>query len=149
MNQNPSTAKLRIWTLRFWGFRGPGFRSARHVFCGDASRLFLAHFPKHLNSVLGRTELCHEVRHRGPQKPQIIRNANHHLALLEEFPQNLKNVISDSFLSLFDPRFREPLFSRADPCSVDFGRVDFFSSCFSKENGKTKIHRKIPPHLFG
>ena len=76
-----STAKLRIWTLRIWGFRGPGFRSARQVLCGDASRLFLAHFSKHLSSVSGRTELCHEVRIPGPQKPQIIRNENHHLAL--------------------------------------------------------------------
>ena len=76
-----STAKLRIWTLRIWGFRGPGFRSARQVLCGDASRLFLDHFSQHLNSVLGRTELCHEVWNPRPQKPQIIHNENHHLAL--------------------------------------------------------------------
>ena len=44
---------LRIWTLRIWGFRGPGFRSARQVLCRDASRLFLDHFPKHLSTVLG------------------------------------------------------------------------------------------------
>ena len=69
-----STAKLRIWTLRIWGFRTPGFHSARQVLCEDASRLFLDHFPKHLSSVLGRTELCHEVRNPGPQKPQVIRN---------------------------------------------------------------------------
>ena len=66
----PSTAKLRIWTLRIWGFQGPGFHSARQVFCGDASRLFLDHFSKHLSSVLGRTELCHEVRNPGPQNPK-------------------------------------------------------------------------------
>ena len=77
------TAKLRIWTLRIWGFRGPGFRFARHVLCGDASRLFLDNFPKHLSTVLGWTELCHEVRNPGPQKPQIIRNENHHLALFD------------------------------------------------------------------
>ena len=65
-----STARLRIWTLRIWGFRGPGFRSARQVLCGDASRLFLDHFSKHLSSVLGRTELCHEVRNPGPQNPK-------------------------------------------------------------------------------
>ena len=65
------------------GFRGPGFRSARQVLCGDASRLLLDHFCKHLRSVLGRTELCHDVRIPRPQKPQIIRNDNHHLALLE------------------------------------------------------------------
>ena len=44
-------------SLRIWGFRGPGFRSGRQVLCGDASRLFLDPFPKHLSSVLGRTEL--------------------------------------------------------------------------------------------
>ena len=47
-----------------------GFRSARQVFCGDASRLFLDHFSKHLSSVLERTELCHEVRNPGPQNPK-------------------------------------------------------------------------------
>ena len=78
-----STAKLWIWTLRIWGLRGPGFRSARQVLCRDASRLFLDHFSKHLSSVLGRTELCHEVQNPGPQKPQITCNENHHLALLE------------------------------------------------------------------
>ena len=56
-------------------------RSARQVLCGDASRLCLDHFAKHLSSVLGLTELCHEVRNPGPKKPQIIRNENHHLAL--------------------------------------------------------------------
>ena len=63
-----STAKLRIWTLRIWGFRGPGFRSARQVLCGAASSLFFNHFLKHLSSVLGRTELCHEVWNPGPPK---------------------------------------------------------------------------------
>ena len=41
-------------------------------------------FQKHLRSVLGWTELCHEVRNPGPQKPQIIRNEKHHLALFEQ-----------------------------------------------------------------
>ena len=72
--QISSTAKLRIWTLRTWGFRGPGFRSARQVLCGDASRLFLYHFSKHPSSVSGRTELCHEVRNPKSRKSQIIRN---------------------------------------------------------------------------
>ena len=70
------TAKLRIWTLRIWGFQGPAFRSARQVLCGDASCLFLDHFCKRLSSVLGWTELCHEVRNPGPQTSQIIRNEN-------------------------------------------------------------------------
>ena len=82
------------------GFSGPGFRSARQGLCGDASRLSLYHFSKHLSSVLGRTELCHEVRNPGPQKPQIIRNENHHLALFDKF-QRL--WFQDRFL---DKRFR-------------------------------------------
>ena len=57
-----STTKLRTWTLRIWGFRGPGFRSARQMLCGDASRLFLDRFSKHLSSVLGWTALS-----RGPE----------------------------------------------------------------------------------
>ena len=44
---------------------------------------FFYHFSVHLSIVLGRTELCHEVWTPGPQKPQIISNENHHLALLE------------------------------------------------------------------
>ena len=32
---------------------------------------------KHLSSVLGQTELCHEVQNPGPQKPQIIRKESH------------------------------------------------------------------------
>ena len=44
---------------------------------------FGRHFYKHLSSVLGQTELRHEVRNPGPQKPQIIRNESRHLALLE------------------------------------------------------------------
>ena len=78
-----STAKLRIWTLRIWVFWGPEFHPARQVLCGDASRLFLDHFSEHLSSALGLTELCHEVRNPGPQKPEIIRNENHHLALFD------------------------------------------------------------------
>ena len=76
------------------GFSGPGFRSARQVLCGDASRLFLGHFSKHLSSVSGRTELCHEVRNPGPQRPQIIRNENHHLALFETFYDHFNRIIN-------------------------------------------------------
>ena len=89
----PGTAKLRIWMLRIWGFRGPGFRSARQVLCGDTSRLFIYDFAKHLGSVLGQTELCHEVRNPGPQKPQIIRNENHHVALPDKSDLKNKNNI--------------------------------------------------------
>ena len=66
------------------GFSGPRipFRATGALW-GDLSRLFLDHFCKHLCSVLGRTELCHEVRIPRPQTPRIIRNENHHLALLD------------------------------------------------------------------
>ena len=63
------------------GFCNPGFQLVRQVLCGDASRLFLDHLSKHLSSVLGWTELCHEVRNPGLQKRQFIGNENHHLAL--------------------------------------------------------------------
>ena len=45
-----------------------GFSGPRILFCttgflyGEASRLLLDHVSKHLSIVLGRTELCHEVR---------------------------------------------------------------------------------------
>ena len=60
------------------GFSGPGLPSARQVLCGDAPRLFSI-----ILVCMGRTELCHEVWTPGPQKPQIICNENHHLALLD------------------------------------------------------------------
>ena len=56
------------------------FPSARRVLCGDAPRLFLDQISKHLSSVLGWTELCHEIRNPGPKDP----NENHH-------PKNLLN----------------------------------------------------------
>ena len=71
------------------GFSGPGLPSARQVLCGDAPRLFFYHISVHLNGVFGRTELCHEVWTPGPQKPQIISNENHHLALLPRGEENL------------------------------------------------------------
>ena len=66
-----------------FGFFGPriAFRATGALW-GRATPFF-CHFSVHLSSVLGRTELCHEVWTPGPQKPQIISNENHHLALLE------------------------------------------------------------------
>ena len=85
--QQSSTAKLRIWTLRIWGFQGAGIPSARQVLCGDMSHLILDHVSKHLSSVLGRTELSRGLESRAP-KTQIIRNENHHLALSETEIEN-------------------------------------------------------------
>ena len=39
--------------------------------------LSLYHFSKPLSSVLGRTELCDEVRNPGPKKPQILGKRKH------------------------------------------------------------------------
>ena len=66
-----------------FAFFGPriAFR-ATDALWGRATPFFY-HFSVHLSCVLGRTELCHEVWIPGPQKPQIISNENHHLALLE------------------------------------------------------------------
>ena len=65
-----------------------------------ACHAFFSLFSKHLSSVLGRTELCHEVRNPGPQKPQNIRNENHHLPLLgfgaPERPRNSTPRFSNS-----------------------------------------------------
>ena len=80
--EEPDTAKLRIWMLRFWVFRARIAFRATGALWGRATPVFY-HFSVHLSSVLGRTELCHEVWTPGPQKPQIISKENHHLALLE------------------------------------------------------------------
>ena len=66
-----------------FGFCGPriAFRATGALW-GRATPFFY-HFSVHLSSVLGRTELCHEVWTPGPQKPQIISNENHHLALFD------------------------------------------------------------------
>ena len=94
-------------------FSGTGFRSARQVPCGDASRLLLDRFSKCLSStrVLGRTELCHWVWNARPQQHQVIRNDNHHLALFDfghfqdsecaEMARCLKDItaISDALLN--------------------------------------------------
>ena len=66
-----------------FGFFGPRIAfPATGALWGRATPFFY-HFSVHLSSVLGRTELCHEVWTPGPQKPQIISNENHHLALFE------------------------------------------------------------------
>ena len=50
------------------GFSGPGLPCAQQLLCGDAPRLFLS-FSCASKQCLERTELCHEVRNPGPQKP--------------------------------------------------------------------------------
>ena len=57
------------------GRYGFGFSGPRIPFCATGALWgrvtpFLDHFSKHLSSVLGRTELCHEVRNPGPLKPR-------------------------------------------------------------------------------
>ena len=83
-----------------FGFFGPriAFRATGALW-GRATPFFY-HFSVHLNSVLGGTELCLEVWTPGPQKPQIISNENHHLALLEKivFLMSSKMVSNRSLL---------------------------------------------------
>ena len=65
----PHTAKLRIWKLRFWVFRAQRVAfPATGALWGRATPFFY-HFSVHLSSVLGRTELCHEVWTPGPKTP--------------------------------------------------------------------------------
>ena len=99
----------------------------RQGLCGDASRLSLDHFSKYLSSVLGRTEICNEVRNPGPQKPQIICNENHHL---HDTAPNLCGSVLAQF-SVPRPRQSE-------------SRVKF--SVFSQNF--TKISRQISRHLW-
>ena len=69
-----------------FGFFGPRIAfPATGALWGRATPFFY-HFSVHLSSLLGQTELCHEVWTPGPQKPQIISNENHHLALFERRP---------------------------------------------------------------
>ena len=108
--EGSSTAKLRIWTLRIWGFWGPGFRSARQVLCGDASRLSLDHFCKHLSSVLGGQSSVTRCGFPGPKNPKAKK-----WKILENSPQK---SIFGPFFCLFCPcpawgrfPFRFPFFS--------------------------------------
>ena len=69
-----------------FGRYGFGFFRSRIAFRATGalwgrSTPFFYHFSVHLNSVLGRTELCYEVWTPGPQKTQIISNEKNHLAL--------------------------------------------------------------------
>ena len=95
----------------------PSYRSGRYgfgvfgaqdsVLCdrcsvGDASRLFLDHFSKHLSSVLGRTELCHEVRNPGPQNPKssTIKTTTWHCSVFATCHDNSDNFTMGSRLSV-------------------------------------------------
>ena len=51
----PDTAKLRIWTLRFWVFRAQDCLPRDRCSVGTRHAFFLS-FSVHLSSVLGRTE---------------------------------------------------------------------------------------------
>ena len=63
--------------------RENGFRSARQMLCGEASRKLLVRFLSMRAVVLGLTELCKRVWKSRPSKPQIIINENNHLALFD------------------------------------------------------------------
>ena len=80
------------------GFCGPRIPSCATAALWGRVTPFLELFSKYLSSVLWRTELCHEVRSSGPEKPRISRSENHHLAvfvgcctLASSVHQGLKN----------------------------------------------------------
>ena len=130
-------------------FGAAGFRSARQVLCGDASRLFPDRFSKHLSSVLGRTELCREVRNPGPQRPQIIRNENHHLALLD----SVVNQLSPHFHFLFVViGSLSGVFSKGDKLGGPLSR-DLLSNLvrcpLQRYTPKTPEQNAIPPSCRG
>ena len=108
------------------GRYGFGFFGPRIAFCATGAMWgratpFFYHFSVHLSSVLGRTELCHEVWTPGPQ---IISNENHHLALLEHVRKNSLNTkfLGGIFLGHPGPR-------RRDIPDKNFMQVAFFC-CF-------------------
>ena len=67
-----------LWTpfprllLRIWGFRGPAFRSARQVLCGDASRLLRNHFSKHVKQFRADRALSRGQESRAPKHPNHL-----------------------------------------------------------------------------
>ena len=95
-----------------FGFFGPriAFRATGALW-GRATPFFY-HFSVHLSSVLGWTGLCHEVWTPRPQKPQIISNENHHLALLDSGTQTLENVARRKIHQNFMPNFTTHLWQR-------------------------------------
>ena len=102
-----------------FGFFGPriAFRATGALW-GRATPFFY-HSSVHLSSVLGRTELCHEVWTPGPQEPQIISNENHHLALLD-CAENIQFTCSFCHLS-FVKEF--PRFGRNNSAKISKARL--------------------------
>ena len=137
---------LDVTDLWFWG---PGFRSARQALCGDASGLFLDHLSKHLSSVLERTELCHEVRNSGPQKPQIQRTpwggggerGGRKTSRMTPLP---KRVLDPPRTVRF-PRVVALFFLRADQKLFFEGSRIFRESLFS--GTFSSPHTFAPPHI--
>ena len=100
-----------------FGFFGPriAFRATGALW-GRATPFFY-HFSVHLSSVLGRTELCHEVWTPGPQKPQIISNENHHLALLEKKSEVSKRGWREGVGDKQTPKRAPKVLQKCDPFS--------------------------------
>ena len=109
-----------------FGFFGPriAFRATGALW-GRATPFFY-HFSVHLSSVLGRTELCHEVWTPGPQKPQIINNENHHLALLDCGHKMMCLEPSGNSRQKVDPNFGK-----------HFARSIFGSTCLATIGGQS------------
>ena len=96
--KNRHVTDLNVADLELSGPRIP-FCATRALWGRVTS--FFDHFSKHLSSVSGRTELCHEVRNPGPPKPQIICNENHHLALFDSHRAKIVKKVFRHFLTIF------------------------------------------------
>ena len=93
-----------------WRWLGP-----RIPFCATGVlwgrvRPLLDDFSKHLSSVLGRTELCHEVRNPGPPKPKssATKTTIWHCSNMGPNPHpRSRNTKNAEFTSFFSEKFAQ------------------------------------------
>ena len=130
-----------------FGFFGPRIAfPATGALWGRATPFFY-HFSVHLSSVLGRTELCHEVWTPGPQKPQIINNENPTLGTARMFSHKYsgseKGVFSEKGSFQKSP-FLGPAFGRMDFSRILFLSRRIFSRIFSPDFFSSFLWEKVP-----
>ena len=133
--------------LRIWGFRGPGIPFCVTGALWGRVTPFSSIFSKHLSTVLGWTELCHEVRNPGPQKPQIIRNENHHLALFEKFvrrPQGQRQTNQQKTSPKSSPNHPQNFLSKNPPQSPPQIPPRMFASRSSLGLKEVWVHTLMP-----
>ena len=103
-----------------------------------------------LSSVLGRTELCHEVQNPGPQKTQIICNENHHSprAFVSDFFRGVLVRTSSTTTRDRNLQFRGAVSTGGSPLDflclfssiyVQFSKTSPLKSGESSEKSSTKL----------